>query len=154
MRSSVGVAPAMRWLVNSVISRLPERYVNLDWVPRSAVRRQFDLSWTPHIELLQDMVRRHRGSDVRRLCRLALTVPEPIEPGCPVLSIHGTGDKILSYFEDEIDVPIHGAGHFISLTHPAEVNAAISNFIEMVDTGLWRESLYHTLLAGRFQKTV
>ena len=153
MHSSAVVAPAMQWLVNSVIRFMPDTLVHLDWMPRWVVDRQFGLTADPHVELLLDMVRQHHGSDLRRLCQLALSVPRPIEPACPVLSIHGTEDKILSYFEDEIDIPIRGAGHFISLTHPGEVNRAIRNFVEMVDGGVWRESLYHTLLGSRLQKT-
>jgi pimeloyl-ACP methyl ester carboxylesterase len=152
MRSSAGVAPLMKWLAKNLLPRVPDHKVHLDWVPRWIVKNRFGLSWGPHADLLLDMIRSHRGSDLRHLCRIALSVRDPIEPGCPVLSIHGTQDRTLSCFEDETDVPLHGAGHFISLTHPAEVNEAIRNFVDMVESELWREGLYHTLLANRLPK--
>jgi len=153
MRSSAGVAPLMRWLARNLLPKVPDHKVHLDWLPRWFVKNRFGLSWRPHVELLLEMVRSHRGSDLRRLCELALSVPEPVEPGCPVLSIHGTHDRTLNCFEDETDVALHGAGHFISLTHPAEVNEAIRNFVEMVELELWREGLYHTLLSRRAART-
>lgn len=153
MRSSAGVAPAMARLVNWVIRFAPEFFVNLDCVPRPIVERQFGISSDGHVGLLRSMVRRHRGSHLRKLCRLALSVDRMIDPGCPVLSIHGTKDRILNYFEDETDVPLHGAGHFISLTHADEVNEAILNFRKMVESGLWSEGLYHALLSTVTEKT-
>lgn len=153
MRSSAGVNPLMKWLAKNLLPRLPDSKVHLDWAPRWFVKSRFGLSWNPHVNLLLDMVRSHHGSDLRHLIRLALSVRDPIEPGCPVLSIHGTEDKTLTCFEDETDVPLHGAGHFVSLTHPAEVNEAIRNFVEMVESGLWREGLYHTLLSRRPEQT-
>jgi len=153
MRSSAGVAPPMRNLVNWIIRFAPDLFVNLDWIPRPIIERQFGIFADGHIALLRDMVRRHRGQDLRRLCRLAVSVPEPIDPGCPVLCIHGTKDRILSHFEDETDVALAGAGHFISLTHADHVNKAIANFVEMVESGRWSEGLYHALLASKTQET-
>jgi pimeloyl-ACP methyl ester carboxylesterase len=48
---------------------------------------------------------------------------------CPVLSIHGDGDRIIPLKCADADVILKDAGHAFTLTHPDETNSAIREFL-------------------------
>ena len=50
----------------------------------------------------------------------------PSNPPCPVHWIHGSSDHIVPAERVHPDVLVEGAGHFLNVTHPDEVNAFIT----------------------------
>jgi len=53
----------------------------------------------------------------------------PLNPPCPVHWIHGGADHIVPVNRVQPDVVVPGAGHFLNVSHPKEVNAFIANLV-------------------------
>ncbi|MEM8671301.1 MAG: alpha/beta hydrolase [Planctomycetota bacterium] len=51
---------------------------------------------------------------------------------CPVFHVHGDRDYVLPSKRTQPDRLIHGGGHVISLTHPAEVNESIRDVLNQL----------------------
>lgn len=50
-------------------------------------------------------------------------------PPCPVRQIHGDADLLISPRRVPADTLVPGAGHLVSVTHPAEVNAFLEDAV-------------------------
>jgi pimeloyl-ACP methyl ester carboxylesterase len=67
---------------------------------------------------------------LRWAVRAALGWPGVPALPCPVLHIHGSADRVLPRSRVRPDVTIAGAGHIVNMTHPGEVNSAITALIQ------------------------
>jgi pimeloyl-ACP methyl ester carboxylesterase len=128
LRCSGQIAPELR-LAALALPLLPARLLAPELAPALLVRRYFGIRTAAQLELLVQMGGKIRGGFLKQLCRLALSVPEPIAAPCPVYTIHGTEDRIVPYRCVRADWPIHGGGHLLSLTHAEPVNEGIRSFL-------------------------
>lgn len=126
-------------------SRLPGRYRLVERFSRHlpdallAVR-----SWRPFVrgrfapidarnaELMIEMARGYPPLMLRRFGRMIVEWAGVEGFSCPVLSVHGDGDRILPLSCIDAQVVLPSAGHAFTLTHPEPIGAAISQFLEQL----------------------
>lgn len=76
-----------------------------------------------HRELFVTMLRDTPPSFLRWACGAALHRRVVRDLPCPVLRIHGSGDRIVPAEGVSTDLLVRGGGHLLNLTHPEVVNA-------------------------------
>ena len=88
---------------------------------------------------VQDLLKQMKESDasfLRWACRAVLTWEgTPIVGNVPVYQIHGENDFVLPVANTIPDVIVPGAGHALSMSHPAEVNAFLAEKMKQCGDG-------------------
>lgn len=93
------------------------------------VRRRFAPVTEEAVAILVAMAQASPASQVRGFARLMMGWGGIDAFNCPVLSIHGDGDRILPPACAEQGLVLKNAGHSFTLTHAAETIAAIREFL-------------------------
>jgi pimeloyl-ACP methyl ester carboxylesterase len=78
---------------------------------------------------LIEMARTCGPAQIRTFGRMVIRWKGIEDIHCPVLSIHGDGDRIIPLKCADADVILKDAGHAFTLTHPDETNSAIREFL-------------------------
>lgn len=69
---------------------------------------------------------------VRWAGRAIMAWPGCVDPGVPVVHVHGSRDRVIMCRRVRANVVIKGAGHVPNMTHASEVNAVIAGAMEGV----------------------
>jgi pimeloyl-ACP methyl ester carboxylesterase len=129
-RSAVDVAwPLRAAAAAGGLNAVPAWMVDERKVPRALLRWWFGVRTPEECDLLLEMAQSVGAERMRRLCRMALSVEEEVRADVPVLSLHGTEDRIVPFRADRGHIPVEGAGHMVSITHADAVNGHIRRFM-------------------------
>jgi pimeloyl-ACP methyl ester carboxylesterase len=116
-----------RWV--EIIGRLiPDFVFRLrSWGP--LVRWRFAPLTADAETCLIEMARTYGLAQIRTFGRMVIGWKGLDNIHCPVLSIHGGGDRIIPLKCADPDLILKDAGHAFTLTHPDETNSAIREFL-------------------------
>lgn len=122
-------------------SRLPAGYRAVERISRALPDAVLGLrSWPPFVRgrfapidergaaLMIEMARGYSPVMLRRFGRMIVEWPGVDTFSCPMLAVHGDGDRILPPSCIDAHLVLPKAGHAFTLTHPEPINAAISDF--------------------------
>ncbi|MDB5047562.1 MAG: hypothetical protein JWO30_633 [Fibrobacteres bacterium] len=116
-------------LLSPFVPILPRFCFRLGLLPRWLIRYFFGIKRPEDVGLFYRMAEKLNGMKAKKLVELALSEKDGPDGTIPTLSIHGMNDKIIPAANRFVDIEIHGGGHLISMTHPKQVNEAISKHL-------------------------
>jgi pimeloyl-ACP methyl ester carboxylesterase len=117
-----------RW-VERIGKLLPDAVLRLrSWRP--FVRWRFSPVTAEAQDVLIAMAADCPPSQIREFGRMALGWPGAAGIKCPVLSIHGDGDRIIPSACAEPGLVLQGAGHAFTLTHAQQTISAVEEFLK------------------------
>ena len=96
---------------------------------RPLVRGRFHPLTRDAEDCLIAMARDCPPEQIREFGRMIIAWPGVERPSCPILSINGDRDRVIPTRCSEPGLLLPSAGHAFTLTHSAQVSAAIQNFI-------------------------
>ena len=130
-RSPRGIRPLLRpFMPLSAIA--PLRALHRLGLPRPVIRLLGPRE-PEQVALLAEMVRDARPEFARWAILALRKWPGVADPGAPVVAIHGERDLVLPVGRASADHVIAGAGHLLTMTHPAEVNAILAREMNAAD---------------------
>ena len=119
-RSSAAV-PKRNWLVFHTARLLPDVVIRRLAGPASRLVARMEGISDEHYRLVLAMCQDTPIARLRRQAAMILSWTKPTRVDCPVHQIHGRRDHMLPLAGVQADQVIADGGHFINLTHPAEV---------------------------------
>lgn len=112
--------------------RLPDALLALrSWPP--FVRGRFAPIDARNAEIMIEMARGYSPAMLRRFGRMIVEWKGVESFSCPMLSVHGDGDRILPPSCIDAQLVLPAAGHAFTLTHPEPIAAAILEFLRRLD---------------------
>lgn len=107
---------------------IPDALLGLrSWPP--LVRGRFSPIDEKNAEIMIEMARGYSPLMLRRFGRMIVEWPGVETFSCPMLAVHGDGDRILPPSCIDAHLVLPAAGHAFTLTHPEPINAAILEFV-------------------------
>ena len=108
---------------------LPDALLGVrSWPP--FVRGRFAPIDARNAEIMIEMARGYPPLMLRRFGRMIVEWAGVESFTCPLLSVHGDGDRILPPSCIDAGLMVKDAGHAFTLTHPEPIAAAIAQFLE------------------------
>jgi pimeloyl-ACP methyl ester carboxylesterase len=112
---------------------LPARSFSLMKRSAALARRAFGISSHAHARLFSDMLRDTPPEHLKWCVHAVLNWDGAAALSVPSYHVHGEIDHVLPLKGVKADHVVRGAGHLANLTHPREVNDAITAFLTSVD---------------------
>ncbi|HXS99700.1 MAG TPA: alpha/beta hydrolase [Elusimicrobiota bacterium] len=107
---------------------VPDALLGLrSWPP--FVRGRFAPIDAKNAQLMIEMARGYPPKMLRRFGRMIVEWSGVESIPCPLLSVHGAGDRILPLSCIDAQLVLPEAGHAFTLTHPEPIGAAIRDFL-------------------------
>jgi pimeloyl-ACP methyl ester carboxylesterase len=128
-RSNRGVPLPYR-LAHNVARFVPPPMLKQGHLLMPVVRKVFGIARAEHADIFSQMLRETDPAVLKWSLGAVMGWPGPAEEvDVPVIHIHGSCDRILPGRLGEPDATIDGAGHIMNVSHAAEVNRMIADFI-------------------------
>jgi pimeloyl-ACP methyl ester carboxylesterase len=119
--------PAGYRAVERLSRALPDALLGLrSWPPLA--RGRFAPIDDRNAKIMIEMARGYSPVMLRRFGRMIVEWPGVEAFSCPMLAVHGDGDRIIPASCIDAHLVLPAAGHAFTLTHPAPINAAILDF--------------------------
>lgn len=128
-RSSAAIAKR-NWLIFQTARLMPDMVIRRLAGPASRVVARTEGIGSDHHRLVLDMCQDMPIVQLRRQAAMILGWRKPSRLDCPVHQIHGRRDHMIPRCGVQAEQVIADGGHFINLTHPAEVARFITQHSE------------------------
>jgi len=128
-RSSAAI-PGWNWALFWSAKLFPDAVIRPLAKPTTRLMARTERISREHRQLILEMCQDMPISLVRRQAAMILGWRNPSRVDCPVHQIHGRRDHMIPLAWVQADEVIPDGGHFINLTHPAEVTRFISRYAE------------------------
>ncbi|MGQ9649035.1 MAG: alpha/beta fold hydrolase [Phycisphaerae bacterium] len=128
-RSSAAI-PKRNWLIFHTAKLMPDMVIRRLAGPASRVIARMEGIGRHHHRLVLDMCQDMPIVQLRRQAAMILGWRNPSRLDCPVHQIHGRRDQMIPLAGVEAEKVVADGGHFINLTHPAEVARFIVQYLE------------------------